>query len=376
MTLYALAYAVAAALACWESGGLKNARVWALAPARSRYRIAANVLIPVVLLSWLVLILPPAISLVRSGTFPTLDSLRLPAAAMLISVAHAVLGFAVGCRLPRVIATPILAVTVWITVAFTRAVQPYWPRHVSGQFGTYGFGEVPDLITVAVPVMLAGGIALGLMALWLPRGWVALRVALACTVGVSGALGAYRVAADWSAAPPLSTGNVAMVCTGSAPRMCVPDFNARYLPKVQRDTAKALTVLRDAGATRARPGMITDGYVDGRFQRPSTDEVWRMILTRPVQRGDAVYQVVVKSLKFQCKQVDVRTARAAWLWAAVRTGQEGAYRMRREQEGVDPVARQVEKQVRADVERVLAQPKTAQTRWIDQTLRTCKASAR
>jgi hypothetical protein len=372
-TLYALAYAVAAALACWESGGLKNARIWSLAPARSRYRIAANALAPVIVLSWLVLLLPPAISLARSATMPSLDSLRLPLAGMVLCVAHAVLGFALGCLVPRIIATPILAVADWILVAFTRAVLPYWPRHVSGQFDSVGFGEVPSLITAAVPVMLAGGIAAGLMILWLPYGWRALRVAVAAAVALAGVLGAYRTASDWPAVPPTTSGNVAMTCAGSAPRMCVPEFNARYLPKTQRDTAKALRALRDAGVTSASPRLITDSYADGRQQKGSTDTVWRMMLTRPVQSGDAVYQVVVRALHFRCEQVDARTAHAAWLWGAVKTGQEKAYEKRREQEGRDPVAQKIEKQVKADVAGVLAQPRGEQAEWIKRTLDTCEA---
>ncbi|MER5430533.1 hypothetical protein [Streptomyces sp. NPDC002588] len=326
-----------------------------------------------IVLSWLVLLIPPAISLARSATMPSIDSLRLPLAAMALCVAHAVLGFAVGCWVPRVIGTPILAVADWIIVAFTRAMLPYWPRHVSGQYGSIGFGEVPRMVTVVAPLLLAGGVAVGLMILWAPYLWRPLRVVVAAAVALGGLLGAHHTAAGWSAAPPLTAGHVAMECTGSAPRMCVPEFNARYLPKVQRDTAKALRVLRAAGATSAQPRLITDGYVDGRLQKGSTDSVWRMMLTRPVPRGDAVYQVVVKALHFRCKQVDVRTAHSAWLWGAVKTGQEKAYQMRREQEGLDPVAKELEKQVRADVTRVLAETQAEQTEWIRRTLDTCEA---
>lgn len=372
-TLYALAYAVAAALACWESGRLKNARVWEMAPARSRYRIAANALAPVVVLSWLVLLIPPAISLARSGTLPSLDSLRFPLGAMALCVAHAVLGFGVGCWVPRIIATPILAVADWITVAFTRAVLPYWPRHVSGQFGSIGFGEVPDLVAVLAPLLLAGGLAAGLLILWMPHGPLVVRGVVAAAVAVGGALGAYRTAADWSAAPPLTGGNVAMECAGNAPRMCVPEFNAHYLPSVQSGTAKALDTLRDAGATSARPELITDSYVDGRLRKPSTDAVWRMPLTGPVRSGDAVYRVVVRSLRFRCEQVDVRTAHAVWLWAAVKTGQEEAYRKRRTQEGEGPGAETLEKQVRADVTRVLAESHEEQTKWVKRSLAACGA---
>ncbi|MFD8262365.1 hypothetical protein ACFV19_26365 [Streptomyces griseoluteus] len=372
-TLYALAYATAAALSCWESGRLRAARVWALAPARSRYRIAANALAPVIALSWAVVLIPPAVSLARAATPPTLDSLRLPLAAMVLCVAHAVLGFAVGCVLPRVIATPILAVADWITVAFTRSVLPYWPRHVSGQYGSIGYGEVPDLVTAVVPVLLAGGIALGLVVLWLPVGLRALRVMVAAAIAVGGVLGAYRTAADWPATPPLTGGNVAMVCKGTAPRMCLPELNADRLPQVQRDTAKALRELRASGATSAAPRLITDSYADGRRQKPSTDAQWRMVLMGPVQNGSAVYQIVVRSLHFRCENVDAVAAHSAWLWAAMETGQEDAYQKRRAQEGRDPLSVALERRVRLDVVRVRLQPRAEQTKWIKRTLASCPA---
>ncbi|MFJ4919473.1 hypothetical protein [Streptomyces sp. NPDC088725] len=372
-TLYALAYATAAALACWESGGLRNARILALAPARSRFRIAANTLAPVLVLSWAVLLIPAAISLARSATVPSLDSLRLPLAGMVLCVAHAILGFAVGCWIPRIIGTPIVAVADWVTVAFTRAVLPYWPRHVSGQFDSIGFGEVPDFVTIGVPILLAGGVAAGLMILWLPRGWLALRVMVAAVVAVGGVLGAQREASEWSATAPLTAGHVAMKCTGSAPRVCVPEFNARYLAQFQRDTANALHTLRGAGATSASPRLITDGYVDGRLQKSSTDAEWHMVLTGPLQSGDAVYQVMIRSLHFRCDQVPARSAHSAWLWAAKKTGQEKQYLKRRQAEGRDPVAQKLEKQVQADVALILAEQRAEQAEWIRHTLDTCEA---
>ncbi|WP_212912512.1 hypothetical protein [Streptomyces sp. TS71-3] len=375
-SLYALAYAVAAALACWESGGLKNARIWELAPARSRYRIAANVLAPVIALSWLVLLLPPAISLARSATTPTLDSLRLPCAAMVLCVVHAVVGFAVGCRIPRIIATPIVAVADWIIVAFTVAVQPYWPRHVSGQFGIFGIGEVPRLVTVVVPVLFAGGFAIGLVILWLPYGWRMLRVVVAAAVAVGGVFGAYHTAEGWRATPPMTGGHVTMTCAGSAPRMCVPEYNARYLPQLQRDTASALRVLYDAGAVPAPPRLITDSYTYARTGKPSTSTGWRMILTGPVRSGDAVYQIVVRSLHFRCAQVDTRTAHSVWLWAAMKTGQEQQYRKYRKREDQDLRAQELEEQVHADVARVLGQPKAEQAAWVRRSLDTCGAKSR
>lgn len=217
MVLYALAYAASAALGVWESGRLRKAHIWESLPSRSRYRVAANVLFPVVLLSWLVLLLPPAVSLVRAGTAPSLGSLRLPVMGMLIVVAHAVVGFAIGSVLPRLIATPVVAVVDWVAVAFTRATQPYWIRHVSGQFADVGFGEMPRFVSVAAPVLLAGSVAAGLMLLWLPFGPRVLRAVLALGVAAAGVLGAQHLARDWPHTPPMATGQAPVDCTGVNP---------------------------------------------------------------------------------------------------------------------------------------------------------------
>ncbi|GAA1500512.1 hypothetical protein GCM10009787_78400 [Streptomyces bangladeshensis] len=68
--IYAFAYAVASALAAWEIGRLREAAVWVLAPARSRFRIAANILFPVVTLAWFMLILAAALRLIQEDVAP------------------------------------------------------------------------------------------------------------------------------------------------------------------------------------------------------------------------------------------------------------------------------------------------------------------
>jgi predicted metal-dependent hydrolase len=100
-----------------------------------------------------------------------------------------------------------------------------------------------------------------------------------------------------------------------------------------------------------------------------------MELTGPVQSGDAVYQIMVRTLHFRCEQVPALSAHSAWLWGALKTGQEQAYRKRREQEGLDPLAQKLEKQVEATVTKVLAEPRADQAKWIRRTLDTCEAKA-
>lgn len=364
---YSFAYATAAALACWESGRLRSAGVWGLAPARSRYRIAANVLAPVVALSWLVLLLPAVAGLVQEATAPTPGALLLPLGAALLCLAHAAVGFAVGLVTPRVIATPILAVADWVGVTFTVSASAFWPRHVSGTYGDVGFGRLPTLVGVGVPVLFAGSVAVALAVLWLPRGAVPVRVAVAVVVAATGVFGAYRTAADWPRTAPRSGGHAPMTCVGRAPRLCAPTAVSGSLPQAQRDAVNVLRTLREAGVTSAGPLLVTDSYT-GSGGRASAAE-WHMNLTGYVPKGDTGYQVVLRVLAFRCAGPSVGLQHVVHLWGAERTGQEAAYARHRRNEG-DASA---EGPVVATVERLLTKPEAAQTAWIRHALDTCEA---
>ncbi len=374
MTLYALAYAAAAGLGVWESGRLRKAHIWESLPSRSRYRVAANILLPVVIPSWAVLLLPPAISLARSGTAPTLDSLRLPLMGMLVVVCHAIAGFALGSVLPRLIAAPVVAVVDWIAVAFTRATEPYWLRHVSGQFSDIGFGEVPRLVSLAAPVLLAGGVAVGLLLLWLPLGPRVLRGVLAFGVAAVGVLGAQHLARDWPHDPPMATGQAPMDCSGVKPRVCVARVASGNLDRAQREASRTLSTLRAAGVPVAAPDQIADIY-NGPTAAGPGDRVWRMNIMTADRPHEVGYQVMVRALKFRCAEVPLVRARSVWLWGATRTGQVDMYQERRRNEGVTPESRQIESQVSDQVRDVLDLSQAAQRTWIRSNLDSCSKNA-
>ncbi|MFI7386659.1 hypothetical protein [Streptomyces sp. NPDC049813] len=374
VTLYALAYAAAAGLGVWESGRLRKARIWETAPSRSRCRVAADVLLPVVMVAWTVLLLPPAISLARSGTAPTPDSLRLPLTGMLIVVCHAVAGFALGSVLPRLIAAPVVAVVDWIAVAFTRATEPYWLRHVSGQFAGVGFGEVPRPVSLVAPVLLAGGVAAGLLLLWLPRGPRVLRGVLALGVAAAGVLGAQHLARDWPHDPPTATGQAPTDCSGAHPQVCVPRVASGNLDRARREASRTLSTLRAAGVPVTAPDRIADVYT-GQAATGSGDRVWRMSLMTADRPHEVGYQVMVRALEFRCAEVPLVRARSVWLWGAIRTGQVDMYRERRRSEGVTPASEKTESQVGDRVRDVLGRSQAAQRTWIRSNLASCPKSA-
>ncbi|MBA2949276.1 hypothetical protein [Streptomyces himalayensis] len=333
LPLYAIAYAFAGSLATWESGRLRSAGIWALSPARSRYRVAAHALLPVLGTSWIVLILPTTLALVQYTTFPTLDSLRLLAMAILVCAGHAVLGFAIGMRVSHVIAAPIVAATIWVMVAFSWAVDPPWLRHVSGQYPTdLMFGEVPSLISLTPHILLTWGIAAGVSLLWLPLRSGLARITLGFAIALAGPVGAYEIARDWSYNPPLTVGQAEMACLGESPKVCMPEATASHLPKVRRDVVSVLNGLEAAGINTS-PVVITDRVVDGRFSRPSTAKSWRLPLTAAAERGSVRFQTLGAAVRFPCTRPDFAAARPAMLWAAEVTHLSDSYRKWVSQQG-------------------------------------------
>jgi hypothetical protein len=367
MMLYALAYTVAACLAAWESGRISVSGIWQLAPSRSRFRIAANILTPVILLSWAVLLTPPTISLIRAATLPTTDSLRLPVMAMVLCLAHAAIGFAVGLRLPRLFAAPIVAVMDFVLVAFTRAVHPYWLRHVSGQYTDVGFGEVPGLSSVVAPILFGGGLAAGVALLWAPLRHTWARSLLACLVAAGCMSGAYRITEDWGHDPALVTGQASTECRGHAPQVCMPTATASALPSVRSESVSALNALRARGL-EASPTLITDRLSDGRGHRRSTETTWRLPLTTAAEQGTIRYQIAMAAVRFPCTRVNTAPAQAAQLWATSVVGEEKRYVQRMAGELPSPDTAEANRQIQNVVKQILAEPTGKQSAWFEKAM--------
>jgi hypothetical protein len=318
---YSFAYAVTSALAAWVSGSLRQAGIWQMNHARSRYRIAAQALLPVVMLAWLMLILPPMVALAVEGVWPTWDSISALVVGMIVCVWHAVIGFTVGRWVPKVIAAPVLAVVTWVAVAFTVTVDSPWVRHVSGAFPEQlMFGEAPAWGALWPHVAFTGSVALGLILGWMPVQHRALAVVAALAVSAAGVTGTYEAVKDYSYNPPLKTYAVTMECgrTGRT-KVCMPQQTATALPQAVNATRKVLAAFGEAGVPTS-PRAVIDSLPEGRFFTPPTASIWRVPLTMATERHDAVFAVTIVATGMNCSRPDPLLRRVVIAWAAHVTG--------------------------------------------------------
>ncbi|MGP2437390.1 DUF7224 domain-containing protein [Streptomyces sp. JW3] len=366
---YSFAYAVASGLSAWESGRIVMARVWDSAAARSRYRIALDVLAPVVVLSWLMLLLPVALSLGFAGTMPSFASLRPLALAFLICAAHAVIGFGVGLRVPRHVAAPMLLVVVWVLTAFSVTYDEMWPRHLSGRFPTnLAFGEVATMVSLVPHILLTGGIAVAVALLWTRRGTFALRAGLAGAVAVSGTLGAYTMVHDWGHDAPVLTSQAPMTCVGTAPRLCMPTATGQNIKAVRQEVVSVLAELQAAGVEPA-PALIIDTLQPYGTAQATDPRTVRIPLTEAAKTGTIRFRVLNGAIRFSCPRPDAADAYAAYLWAADVTGQKDAYRTRLAAAArSDTRARAALDQAADTVSEIRKRSTAEQSRWYARTL--------
>jgi hypothetical protein len=360
------AYAAASALGAWESGSIRKFGVWSWAPQRSRYRIAAESLMPVVLVSWSMLLLPVSLALVEASTFPTLASLGPLFEAMILCIAHGVIGFAVGLHLPRTVSAPVLAVTTWIVIAFTVSLDPPWLRQISGLcFEFLMFGEALTFSALWPPVLLAGGVALAVAMLWMKKRFVGIPLALA--ILLTGVYVSYNEVKDRGYFPPMATGVAEVACAQNSDgsEVCMPKVTASALPRVERASQAVLADLRSAGVER-NPRLITDSMMDGRYRRPSTASVWRLPLTKAAARNSERLQIVVAAVGFTCAAPDPVLRRAVLEWAAGVTHTEREWMQLKQQMDRGPGGAGIA--ATSLVKRVYQKPKAQQAKWFEESV--------
>ncbi|MFI9760821.1 hypothetical protein ACIHFB_23070 [Streptomyces sp. NPDC051963] len=370
MYTYPFAYAVASALGVWVSGTLRQARVWEMNYTRSRYRIAAHSLLPVVGLAWLTLIIPPALALMRAGVWPTWDSVSPLAVGMVVSVEHAVIGFAVGLHVPRIVAAPVIAIGTWVAVAFTITVDEPWVRHVSGQhYEPLEFGEAPVFAGLWPHVAFTGSVALAVALLWVPTRRLAVVYLTAVAVALGGTVGTYEAVKDYSYNPPLKNYAAAMTCKASGTvSVCMPSVTSRDLTAATVAVSGVLQDFRRAGLPR-RPEQVIDTLPEGRFSSPSTASTWRVPLSLAAEHNDLRFAVALAATGMDCSKPDPFLRRVIIAWTAHLTGTDASWQKLRAS-----IDRQGEPgDVDGELKKVLSKKPAVQAAWFTQAVETACA---
>ncbi|WP_406138932.1 hypothetical protein [Streptomyces sp. NBC_01089] len=247
------AYAVAiiapaiAAAAAWEAGRHRRLGALRFTGRRSALPRFLRAVSPVLML--LVVLVAAALMMAHHavGVMPSGTGWLAVAHLVVISLGWLVIGWCLGCVLPRSVAAPAAGIGCWAWLSVPQATSNAWIRHLGGFID--GQSSVTDLISPAV-YLVPWGVAAGLaLAFWLlaRRRRRAVAVVLALAVATVTFIAGRAAVIDWGYGTPTHLRVAAPYCTGKAPRICVPPEYGPYAQQLRQDALAPVERLKDAG---------------------------------------------------------------------------------------------------------------------------------
>lgn len=189
---------------------------------------------------------------------------RVLVVACAVVAAQALLGFAIGVRVPPVVAVPAVLLGGYAWIVLPIALEPLWLRHLTG-----AYLACCDVSTDLAPQAIAGSVVVvgglvGTAGLLMRRGFAALRLALAVAPTVLAfGVGAFLV--HGLGHDPVVDRRAALACSSGQPRVCVwPEHRGR-LEEVSTIAAQATEAWRKGGGTvpsefsEQRPAALPPG---------------------------------------------------------------------------------------------------------------------
>lgn len=261
---YALAFAAAgqvvigfvapivAGLGAWEARRLRTSGVWGGPHVRSHVAIAADALWPVIAVGATVVVACMAFKMAVGGTAPIPDA-ALITLVVLVIAAHSVAGFALGLRLAAVVAVPAALMVSFLWMAFPRALEPVWIRHLTGSVMCCRLQDqlAPEALAGAASVALGLLLAGGLLASQRTPGRSAVSAIVALSIG--GAVGAIFVNGLGPYAVKPRDGTELTCRSDQQVRVCVwPEHTSR----LERLTGLA----KEASMAWERAGLVTQTF--------------------------------------------------------------------------------------------------------------------
>jgi hypothetical protein len=234
-----------AALGAWDAA---RWRVLAAGASRTWVELLLRHLGVVAAMTAVAYFVSLAILFMRTPPVTGLPRLDVLAVGILTTTAYTVVGFVAGRFLPRFIAAPATFIVVWLWVAYTPAIQPFWLRNVTGNLGTSCCSLDRQLVSSALPAPTVVALALIAAAVvvltWSRRllAWLGSTV----VVGIGLVMAATLVSGVGADPVEERTGNQDCINSGSM-RLCAWPEHSDRLHNAAPVIAEAAGRLRDAG---------------------------------------------------------------------------------------------------------------------------------
>ncbi|MFJ4987165.1 hypothetical protein ACIP9H_25575 [Streptomyces sp. NPDC088732] len=366
--MYALSYALVSAASAWQGARFKESRVQDSVPYRRTGTVIAWTLTPVVAIGWLVLLVPVALAFAERPTLPTPESLPPLLLGMALCAAHGVIGFAAGQWLKPALAVPVMACGVFLLVSYPHAMEPFYLRHMSGEyFAHLGFAETASAGSMVAHLLPTLAVAVAVSLAWAP-GHALLRGVLAVALCGSATFVSYSIVKDWNYNPRVNVATVPTLCTGAAPEVCLPENARGEAKEIGAEVDRAFAVLVEYKVVDAPPKRLEEALDYGRFTPKDTKETGYLLLSTAKERNRVGAEIIDRYTTFPCEAPQPTLRRAVLLWLEKKTGTMSSYG---QIAAGDPFYSPTQHhEVLRSVTEVSAKPKAEQVAWYKSISRT------
>jgi hypothetical protein len=252
---------VFAAAAAWEGTRLVFGGVWQLAMVRHRVTVATWSILPAIVGGAVVLVVAALLVVTPQGILVPEPLVLLAVGCIL--VAQVAAGFAIGTRLPRSIAIPVVLLVSFMSFVLPRVAGSAWLRHLSGTSIELCCGTDEALAMGVVLAIVVGSLALVLASVVLVTRHPGSRSdLLAASLPLVVAMAVAMVVAPPSVKPTTVRAGVGDRClTQRGVEVCLWPEHERMLPDVTRVASEAVAAWTAAGVSV--PMVFREGDVDG-----------------------------------------------------------------------------------------------------------------
>lgn len=184
---------------------------------------------------------------------PGLPDARLLGIYLLVTVAHASVGYLLGCSLHPALSVPVAPILSYLWLAYSGAISVIWPRHLAGMYlaDCCAIDQVPALrALLAVP--LAAGAVIGACLL---LSGVRRVVAVSGWLATTAAMGAAVMLVLPLGPEPVEPRHGRLDCAGTRPVVCLWPEQAVDGDRIRATLRTGYASLSSAGLTL--PGLLT-----------------------------------------------------------------------------------------------------------------------
>lgn len=244
---------VVAALAAWETGRLRRANWWNLPHVRPPWLAAMLLALPAIAAGSIAVTAAIAAANLLGGAW--LPDLRVLGLSYAVIAAHGFAGAAIGMRMPPIMAAPVALFAFYLWMAFPRALDPLWIRHLNGSLSSCCqlSADLAPAALLASMLVVAGITASAVGATWRPSAQVPLTAAVpVITSLILGSAAVYGMGPD----PATARSAGLLICERGSVQVCVWPEHRALLDSTVEYVDAGLEIWAAAGIER--PNLVTE----------------------------------------------------------------------------------------------------------------------